>query len=208
MAPWRTLPVLRLATGGGEAIRTDKPSTRALRVAECLPERMIPRSGGLISRLILVLLAGIILTACAASAGKPAQPSPYPAKAGETRLYVLRPAQELYSVEPATIILDGKTLGVLANGTFLVSDVPSGSKTLTVKALASFVTAQLDLAPGATDYVVITMNPSGLVPPRGAIPVPRLFTDKLGLFSIGVVNEQNGELLLKGLSPVAPAKTP
>lgn len=129
------------------------------------------------------------------------EPSAQPVRPGGTRVYFLRPAQELYSLESATITIDGQTIGVLGNGTFIVTDVRSGAQTLTVRALASFATAQIDLAPQATVYVAITMNPSGLVPPRGAVRSPRPLTDRLALFSISFIDAQTGRSLLKGLSP-------
>ena len=151
-----------------------------------------------LDRWIAVIFA-MACMACVAVADD--ERSMQPVRPGDTRVYFLRPAQELYSLEPATITIDGQTLGVLGNGTFIVTDVRSGAQILTVRALASFVTAQIDLAPQATVYVTITMNPSGLVPPRGAVRSPRPLTDQPALFSIRFVDEQTGGSLLKGLSP-------
>jgi hypothetical protein len=160
---------------------------------------MMERSGryarrGLILLLLVATLAGCVTAQRDATALGPVS-------TGSTQLYMLRPKQGLYSLEAASVILDGEPIARLTDGTFAVKTVPSGRRSLTVQAFASFVTTEVDLAPGTTQYLVLTMNQSGLPQPLGTTLAPMQAQDSLGLFSIAFADETTAKSLLGGLSP-------
>ena len=95
------------------------------------------------------------------------------------RIIVLREQQELYSAEPVTVILDGRTIGTLGNGTYLSADVLAGTKNLTASIRLSEAFTTVDLPAGKTAYIVLKMEP-GSLPSAGGLgtgaelaPIPR-----------------------------------
>lgn len=118
------------------------------------------------------------------------------------RLYILRERQALYSVMPATIDIDGQTIGRLRNGGFLMIDLPPGPKTITATVFVSRVSARFDLAAARTAYLSIRPQPTGLPPPRGAVglrPAYRMI-DEGSLFSITFLDEAAAMVTLAELS--------
>jgi len=122
---------------------------------------------------------------------------------GFGRLYVLRQQQTLYSALPVTVSVDNAIIGTLASGTYRSADLPVGTKSLAVSALLSRLTTHFELPSSKTVYLLVTMEPSGSPPPRGAIgaaPAYRML-DEQGLFSIQFLEEQSATAALANLKP-------
>jgi hypothetical protein len=146
---------------------------------------------------------GLALAACSSTGPGPAESGAPAAAAGHGWIYALRENQDLYSLTPVTLSIDGRTIGTLARGTYRSVEVPAGQKSLTVSALLSRLTTRFDLDAGATAYVLIATQPSGLPAPRGAVGAAPLrgASDQQGLFSVQFLDEPSAKALLAKLQP-------
>lgn len=152
---------------------------------------------------IVALSLALVLVACSPTGPGPAESGAPAVAAGHAWIYALREKQELYSAQPVTLSIDGKTIGPLAGGTYRSVEVSSGQKSLTVSALLSSLTTHFDLDAGATAYVLVTMEPSGLMQPRGAVgaaPLRGIVGDQ-SLFSVHFLDEPSAKALLAKLQP-------
>jgi hypothetical protein len=149
------------------------------------------------------LLVAAILAACSATNPNSIAVLNRPIPADEGRIFVLRESQVLYSIQPLTVSVDGKDLGTLTSGTFLVADVPAGPKTLQVRLLLSRSITTFDLRPGGTVYILVALKPSGLPPPSGAIAAAPAYplTDEPSLFSIYFLDQPSAMAELHRSSP-------
>jgi hypothetical protein len=152
---------------------------------------------------IAALSLALALVACSPTGPGPVESGAPAVAEGHGRIYALREKQEIYSVEPVTLGIDGRTIGTLAGGTYRSVEVPAGQNSLTVSALLSSLTTHFDLDAGATAYVLIAMEPSGLPQPRGAVGAAPLRggVDDQGLFSIQFLDEPSAKALLAKLQP-------
>jgi hypothetical protein len=150
---------------------------------------------------VVALCLALALAACSPTGPGRLETGAPAVQAGHGRIYALREKQELYSAEPVTLSIDGKTIGALAGGTYRSVEVPAGAKSLTVSALLSSLTTHFDLDAGATAYVLIAMEPSGLPQPRGAVGAAPLRIIDQGLFSIHFLDEPSAKALLAKLKP-------
>ena len=146
---------------------------------------------------------GLTLAACSPTGPGPAETSAPAMAAGHGRIYALREQQDLYSLAPVTLSIDGRSIGTLPRGTYRSVEVAAGQKSLSVSALLSSVTTRFDLDAGATAYVLIATQPSGLPAPRGAVGAAPLrgVSDPQGLFSIQFLDEPSAKALLAKLQP-------
>jgi hypothetical protein len=152
---------------------------------------------------IVALSLALALVACSAAGPGPVEGGAPAVAAGPAWIYALREKQELYSAEPVTLSIDGRTIGPLAGGTYRSLEVPSGQKSLTVSALLSSLTTRFELDAGATAYVLVTLEPSGLAQPRGAVgaaPLRGIVGDQ-SLFSVHFLDEPSAKALLAKLQP-------
>ena len=152
---------------------------------------------------IVALCAAAALVACSWAGPGSVESGARPLPEGYGRIYVLREKQVLYSAEPVTVSIDGATVGTLASGTYRSIDLPADPKSLTVALLLSRLTTHFDLDAGKSVYVMITMEASGLPPPRGAIGAApsREVIDERGLFSIHFLDEPSAMAMLGSLRP-------
>jgi hypothetical protein len=146
---------------------------------------------------------GLTLAACSLTGAGPAESSAPAVGAGHGWIYALREKQDLYSLAPVTLSIDGRTIGTLARGTYRSVEVAAGQKSLTVSALLSSVTTRFNLDAGATAYVLIATQSSGLPAPRGAVGAAplRSAADQQGLFSVQFLDEPAAKALLAKLQP-------
>ena len=146
---------------------------------------------------------GLTLAACSLTGPGPAESSAPAMAEGHGRIYALRDRQDLFSVAPVTLSIDGRTIGTLARGTYRSVEVAAGQKSLTVSAWLSSMTTRFDLDAGATAYVLIATQPSGLPAPRGAVGAAplRSAADQQGPFSIQFLDEPAAKALLAKLQP-------
>ncbi len=152
---------------------------------------------------IVALSLALALVACSPAGPGPAESDAPAVAAGHAWIYALRATQELYSAEPVTLSIDGKTIGALAGGSYRSVEVPAGQKSLTVSALLSSLTTHFDLDRGATAYILVTLEPSGLMQPRGAVgaaPLRGIVGDQ-SLFSVHFLDEPSAKALLAKLKP-------
>jgi hypothetical protein len=152
---------------------------------------------------IVALSLALMLVACSPTGPGPAESGAPVMAQGHGWIYALREKQQLYSAEPVTLSIDGNTLGPLAGGTYRSVEVPAGQKSLTVSALLSSLTTNFELDAGATAYVLISLQPSGLPPPRGAVgaaPLRGIIGDQ-SLFSVHFLDEASAKALLAKLQP-------
>jgi hypothetical protein len=149
------------------------------------------------------LCLGLMLAACSLTGAGPAESSAPAVGAGHGWIYALREKQDLYSLAPVTLSIDGRTIGTLARGTYRSVEVAAGQKSLTVSALLSSVTTRFNLDAGATAYVLIATQSSGLPAPRGAVGAAplRSAADQQGLFSVQFLDEPAAKALLAKLQP-------
>jgi hypothetical protein len=146
---------------------------------------------------------GLALTACSLTGQGTAENGSPAAAAGQGRIYALRERQDRFSVAPVTLSIDGRTIGTLARGTYRSVEVAAGQKSLTVSAWLSSMTTRFDLDAGATAYVLVATQPSGLPAPRGAVGAAplRSAADQQGPFSIQFLDESAAKALLAKLQP-------
>jgi hypothetical protein len=152
---------------------------------------------------IAALSLALALVACSPTGPSPAESGAPGVAEGHAWIYALREKQVLYSAVPVTLSIDGKTVGPLAGGTYRSVEVPAGQKSLTVSALLSNMTTNFELDAGATAYVLITLQPSGLPQPRGAVgaaPLRGIVGDQ-SLFSVHFLDEASAKALLAKLQP-------
>jgi len=120
------------------------------------------------------------------------------------RIVMLREQQELYSAEPVTVILNGRTIGTLGNGTFLSADVLAGTQSLTASIRLSQAFTTFDLRAGKTAYIVLKMESGNLMSAGGLGPGAQLAlvpqgTSGQNLLSMHFVDESSAKTALAAL---------
>jgi len=150
------------------------------------------------------LAAALALAACTAAAPTTTtELAARPIAQGHGRLYVIRAHQAGYSALPLQVSVNGETVGPLADGSYLATELPAGASTLTVAAVLSRSSASFDLPPGATAYAAVSLAPVGSPPPRsavGAAPAYPMAAEQ-SLFSIRFVDPAAAQGLLAQLKP-------
>jgi len=89
------------------------------------------------AKAFLALLAFTLLTACTQTTAF--EPQNQPLDTHQARLYFIRQPAILSKIGGAEIRIDGKVVGSLATGTYIVADRPRGSHKITVAALLESV---------------------------------------------------------------------
>ena len=120
------------------------------------------------------------------------------------RIVMLREQHELYSAEPVTVILNGRMIGTLGNGTFLSADVLAGTQILTASIPLSQAFTTFDLGAGKTAYIVLKMEPGSLPSAAGFGPGAQLApvsqgTSGQSLLSMHFVDEASAMTALAAL---------
>jgi hypothetical protein len=111
---------------------------------------------------IVATLAALVLFGCAVVSASGPQFSSLPQSplaADQVRVYAFRDKVLYLAQAPhvvrATIAVDGRTVGSLANGGFLMADVPTGHHSVSA-ASASYLTVRyFDAVPGSEVYVQV-----------------------------------------------------
>jgi len=110
---------------------------------------------------IVTTLAVAVLFGCAVSASGPSFSNlpQSPLTADQVRVYVFRDKVLYLAQAPhvvrATIAIDGRTVGYLANGGFLIADVPAGHHSVSAASAAYLTVRDFDVAPGSDVYVQV-----------------------------------------------------
>jgi len=104
------------------------------------------------AKAFLALLAFTLLTACTQTTAF--EPQNQPLDTHQARLYFIRQPAILSKIGGAEIRIDGKVVGSLATGTYIVADRPRGSHKITVAALLDSVAtqAEINVQPGIPYY--------------------------------------------------------
>ncbi len=162
-------------------------------------------------RFVLMTLACASVAACTTSSTTVAyEPQNRPLSAQSARIYVLRPSAASYSLASADVMIDGKSVGLVANNAYLSADRPAGRHTLTFKLPGDFGsnTHEFEAVAGRKYYFVMNMRGSAaaaggflVVLPGSAAGRPVEQSNMISHGRIGELDEAAGAAALSQLDP-------
>lgn len=120
----------------------------------------------------VILLSGCASQAIAPKVDPPSQPA---ISANLARIYIMRDSVTYVTQAPAVvaanIFIDGKPLGALKNGRFLVADVIPGQHTI-IAASSDQIARTITVNPSAVTYIAVWDRTRMIVPLMSEISAP------------------------------------